>query len=132
MLQEEICKFVVQINPVQFNAMQIIRTASPLVKIWEEREHDYTEMMKIVVDVDNEILAIDGDMHADLEKLLLESGSMQQSLWGANVYPDGTDNDFIEYTSFINIRPSQGNRSMEVLDNELRTKILNIVKKLLI
>lgn len=112
--------------------MQIIRKASPLLKLWEKREHDYTEMMKIVVDVDNEILAIDGDMHADLKKLLLESGSMQQSLWGANVYPDKKDDEFIEYTSFINIRPSQGNRSMEVLDNELRTQILNIVSKLLI
>ena len=92
--------------------MQIIRTASPLDKLWEEREHDYTEMMKIVVDVDNEVLAIDGDMHADLGKLLLESGSVQQSLWGVNVYPGRKNDEFIEYTSFINIRPSQGNRCL--------------------
>jgi hypothetical protein len=73
--QGEVCTFV-----VQFNGVQIIRTASPLDKLWEEREHDYTEMMKIVVDVDKEVLAIDGDMHADLEKMLLESGSKLQSL----------------------------------------------------
>ena len=45
-LQEEICKFV-----VQFNGMQIVQTPSPLLKLWEEREHDYTEMMKTVVDI---------------------------------------------------------------------------------
>jgi hypothetical protein len=112
--------------------MQIITEPATLQAIWEVREHDYTEMIKIVVDVEEGILAIDGDMHADLETLLLEAGSLQQNLWGANVYPGKSGEEFLEYTSFINIRPSQGNRSMEVQDPEIRIKVADIVKKLLV
>ncbi len=111
--------------------MQIIIEPVPLARLWDEREHDYTEMMKIVVDIEQGILAIDADMHADLEKLLLESGSLQHNLWGANVYPGKADDEFIEYTSFINIRPSQGNRSMEVQDPEICDQIKRIAKQLL-
>ena len=89
-------------------------------------------MMKIVVDVQQQILAIDGDMHADLEQLLLDNDSQQKDLWGANVYPLKDKCDRIEYTSFINIRPSQGNRSMVILDPDLKESIRLIVEQLLI
>lgn len=112
--------------------MKIITTPLSLDDLWKNREVDFTEMMKIVVDVGQAILAIDADMHADLEQILLAEGSLQQNLWGANVYPLNTGEDRLEYTSFINIRPSQGNRSMEVLDPEIRNKIDTIVGQLLI
>jgi len=54
--------------------MQIITTPTPLNQLWSAREIEFEEMMKIVVDVEQEILAIDGEMHADLEQLLLVSG----------------------------------------------------------
>jgi len=111
--------------------MKIITQPVNLSELWETKEVDFTEMMKIVVDVGKGILAIDADMHADLEQLLLNTGSRQQDLWGANVYPLKEKTDRIEYTSFINIRPSQGNRSMEVKDEELRKTIVSIVDQLL-
>jgi len=112
--------------------MKIITHPVPLSELWESREVDFTEMMKIVVDVEQNILAIDADMHADLEQLLLNEGSQQQNLWGANVYPLNEISERLEFTSFINIRPSQGNRSMEVMDQEIRNKIAVIVARLLI
>jgi len=112
--------------------MQIIAKPTSLAELWELRLIDFIEMMKIVVDIDQQILAIDGDMHADLEKLLLDNGSQQKDLWGANVYPLKDKNDQIEFTSFINIRPSQGNRSMEVLDSGLRESIRSVVNTLLV
>jgi hypothetical protein len=111
--------------------MKIITEPVSLQILWESREYDYIEMMKIVVDVEQGILAIDADMHADLEQLLLDSGSTQQNLWGANVYPEKGEDEFLEYTSFINIRPSQGNRSMEVQDPAVREQMTRIAKKLL-
>lgn len=111
--------------------MEIITQPASLQQLWENRIIDFSEMMKVVVDVDRGILAIDGDMHADLESLLLEDDSDQENLWGANIYPLKNDNDFLEFTSFINIRPSHGNRSMEVTDIGIREKIKEIVKKLL-
>ncbi len=101
-------------------------------ELWENRDIQFTEMMKIVVDVARGIIAIDADMHADLEELLLQDGSMQSDLWGANVYPYEKDEAFIEFTSFINIRPSDNNRSMEVKDPLLRAEITEIVNKLMV
>jgi hypothetical protein len=112
--------------------MQIIANPASLSQLWESREIDFTEMMKIVVDVEQGILAIDADMHADLEQLLLENGSNQQDLWGANVYPLKDRTDFLEFTSFINIRPSQGNRGMVVQDPGIKELIREVVDKLLL
>ncbi|MCX6267588.1 MAG: DUF5674 family protein [Bacteroidetes bacterium] len=112
--------------------MQIIAKSASLIHLWESREVDFTEMMKIVVDIRQQILAIDGDMHADLEKLLLDNGSQQQDLWGANIYPSKDKGDQLEFTSFINIRPSQGNRSMEVQDAGIQELIQLVVDRLLV
>ena len=111
--------------------MKIIEKATDLRFLWETREVDFTELMKIVVDVDKKKLAIDAEMHADLEKLLLENGSEQKNLWGANIYPEKSNDELIEYTSFINIRPSQNNRSMEILDDDLKIKVKEIILNLL-
>jgi hypothetical protein len=112
--------------------MQIIKDPISLNILWENRKTDFTEMMKIVVDVEKKILAIDAEMHADLENLLLTHNSEQQNLWGANIYPFHEGDDYMEYTSFINIRPSQNNRSMEVKDAEIRMKIRQIVTQLIL
>jgi len=112
--------------------MQIILKPTSLDQLWKDRLIDFEEIMKIVVDVDKDILAIDAEMHADLEKSLLDNGSEQKDLWGANVYPMNKPGENLEYTSFINIRPSQANRSMEVQDETIRKKIQQIVNTLLI
>lgn len=112
--------------------MQIISKPASLSHIWDSREIDFVEMMKIVVDVDQQILAIDADMHSDLEQLLLIDGSQLKDLWGANVYPLKDKCDQLEFTSFINIRPSQGNRGMEVKDFGIRELMRSIVDTLLI
>ncbi|MDD3594585.1 MAG: DUF5674 family protein [Candidatus Gastranaerophilales bacterium] len=85
----------------------------------------FGEMVKGVVDVDKGILAIDAELHADIEAELLQQGSAQASLWGINLYPD--EDDFIEFDSMINIRPSQNNRSRSVENEAIRSKIISIV-----
>jgi hypothetical protein len=69
-------------------------------------------------------------MHADEEGLLLQDGSKQQNLWGINLYPDKTGDDFIEFDSMVNLRPSQGNRSRGVDDLAMQKLIKEIVNKL--
>ena len=83
----------------------------------------YEDMVKYVVDVERGLIAIGGEMHVDAEQLLLESGSRQADLCGANDYPGRGCDGCIEYTSFINIRPSSGNRSMELVLPHLRDKV---------
>ncbi len=88
------------------------------------------ELVKGVVDVAREILAIDAEMHADLEQMLLRQGSRQDDLWGINLYPDGYDEEgMIEFDSMINVRPRQGNRARGVENSAVRQKIREVVAK---
>jgi hypothetical protein len=87
----------------------------------------FGNFVKAVVDIDRKIVALDAEMHADLEQLLLEHGSEQKNLWGINFYSDMTGEDFVEFDSMINVRPSQNNRSRSVDDPEIRKKILEVV-----
>ena len=89
----------------------------------------FGDLVKAVVDVDRELLAVDGELHGDLEALLLEDGSAQKSLWGINLYPEMLPQDFVEFDSIINIRPSRGNRSRDVESEEIRGKITTIIEK---
>jgi len=114
--------------------MKIITEPVDLKAVWVNRETLYEEMMKIVLDVKRGILAVDGELHADLERILMEQGSAQEDLWGANVYPvKGMGHpEFIEYTALINIRPSAGNRSIKISDETIRDKVQHIVERLFI
>jgi len=91
----------------------------------------FDDMVKYVVDVEQQLIAIGGEMHADAEQVLLDTGSRQADLWGANYYPGRGPQGCIEYTSLINIRPATGNRGMELLDPALREKLRAITFALL-
>jgi len=90
----------------------------------------FGNLVKAVVDVERKIMAVDGELHADEEAHLLESGSRQEDLWGINIYPDLEMPDRVEFDSVINIRPSQGNRSRGVDNPETREAILRIIEGL--
>jgi len=85
-----------------------------------------------VLDIEQEIMFVDAEMHADEEMQLLENGSKQDNLWGINLYPEETGDDFIEFDSMINVRPRQNNRSRSVESEELQEKIRSIVLKLVV
>ena len=85
-------------------------------------ERDFEDMVKYVVDVARGVAAVGGDLHADEEALLLDNGSRQEDLWGANYYPGRGRDGCIEFTSLINIRPAQDNRSMTIEDPTLRER----------
>jgi len=94
----------------------------------------FGDLVKAVVDIEQEIMAIDGELHADEEALLIKKGSKQQNLWGINIYPDppagGEGNDWIEFDSMINVRPSQNNRTRGIDNPEIQQKIIKIVNRL--
>jgi len=86
------------------------------------------DYIKLAVDVDRGILAGGGELHADCEEVLLEDGSRQEDIWGADWRPEAR---IVEFHSFINIRPRHGNYSMEVQNRTLRERIEAIVRRLL-
>ena len=110
-------------------SIQIIKDQISLAELRAAAKESFGDMVKAVVDIEKEILAIGGGMHADAEQKLLEQGSHQENLWGINLYPDLPAGKRIQFESLINIRPRQNNRSMEIEDAELREKISGVVNK---
>lgn len=110
--------------------MEIVTEGITLASLHEMAGKKFGDMVKAVVDVERGIMAVDGELHADEESLLLENGSKQANLWGINIYPDVAGDDWLEFDSLINLRPSQGNRSRGVEDLQLREKIKGIVSRL--
>lgn len=89
---------------------------------------DFDGYIKVVVDIEKEILAGGGERHFDGEQKLLELGSRQKDLWGGGLDLETKE---IDYNSIINLRPSAGNPSRDILSTEVRKKFDEIVKKLL-
>jgi len=85
-------------------------------------------MIKIAVDTRRTILAGGGEMHADCEQVLLENGSEQDDIWGANWYPA---EQRIEFEAIINVRPRLGNRSIVIKSEEVRMKVEAVTRALL-
>ncbi len=110
--------------------MKIVNTQITLDELKEMAKNSFGNMVKAVVDIEKEIIAVDAELHADEESLLIEKGSRQNDLWGINLYPDIPGEDFVEYDSMINIRPSQGNLSRGVDSKETQELIAQIVNKL--
>jgi hypothetical protein len=88
---------------------------------------EYDTMIKIVVDIRQRVLAGGGEMHSDCETVLLDNGSEQDDLWGANWYPDGQR---VEFESLINIRPRLGNRNILIQSEELRQKVESVMREI--
>lgn len=112
--------------------MRIVReqiTRSELTSIAEE---GFGDMVKAVVDVTRRVMAVGGELHSDEEALLLDDGARQENLWGINLYLEGSQDDWIEYDSVINLRPSSGNRSRGIDDAGLRERIRRIVESLVV
>ncbi len=110
--------------------MKLIKDKIHINRLKEFAKKTFADLVKAVVDVKKEVMVIDGELQSDEEAMLIESGSNQQDLWGINLYPEIEGNDWIEFDSLINIRPSQENRSRGVEDAMIRAKIVEIVNGL--
>ena len=96
-------------------------TLNALAKEW------HFSLVKGAVDISLGTIALGGEWHMDANNRLIEEGSEQQNIWGFNIYPKEKGDAAIEYTSLINIRPMQGNRTMEIADEEIRKAIRKIL-----
>lgn len=113
--------------------IKVVDQPLSLAKLKFEAQQVFGDVVKAVVDVQKEIMAINGELHADEESLLLEQGSKQADLWGINLYPaDFGQVDWLEFDSMINLRPSQKNFSRGIDNQEIQQKIREIVAKLIV
>jgi hypothetical protein len=93
-----------------------------------QMEQAFGTMIKLAVDVKRGILAGGGELHADCEQVLLEDGSRQEDVWGADWYPNEKE---VAFEALINIRPRQQNFGLEIQDPTLREQVEAIVRRLL-
>lgn len=108
----------------------VVRTSVTKADLNEMAKQQFGDMVKAVVDIDQGIMAIGGELHSDEEALLLERGALQKNLWGINLYPERPTSEWIEFDSMINVRPSGGNRSRYVERAEIRDAVTVIVNRL--
>jgi hypothetical protein len=110
--------------------MKVVTEIS-LAELNEMSTKMYGNLVKAGIDIEQRIMLVDMGMHADGEAYLLENGSEQKALWGINLHPDKYGSkDFVEFDSMINIRPSQGNASKDVLDPAIREQIVGLVMEI--
>lgn len=90
----------------------------------KKAREDYSSYIKITVDLDQELVLIGGEYHADAEKILLKNfQSKSRNIWGGGY---NISLDKFEVNAMINIRQ---NDSPEILDPKIRNKFLKLVQK---
>ena len=87
-----------------------------------EALHTY---VKLAVDIERKIVAGGGGMHFDGEKMLLDNGSLQEQVWGADWIPQSQS---VRFDALINIRPRQNNRSMIIQDPEIQRRVEQVIR----
>lgn len=114
--------------------MQVKIVKEPITReeLRELASNGFKDIIKAVVDVRQGIMAVGGELHADEEVMLVErAGSKREDTWGVNLYVDKRGDEFIEFDSMINIKPSLGNRSRGVDDQDTREKIKEVIGNLI-
>ena len=113
--------------------MKIVKDKITTLELKEMAKKMHDNLVKAMIDVEKEIMAVDAGLHADLMELLIEQeNSESKSIWGINIFPDKGGEDLIEFDSMMNIKPAFGNRTRGVDDENIRKKITDIVNKLII
>ncbi len=103
-----------------------------IIKEKIKRDELGKDTIKAVVDIEKKIMAIWGEFHSDASIVLVEQeGSNQEDVWGINIYPEKEKNEWLEFSSLINIKPLKNNRDVEIKSEEIKDKIKNIVNRLI-
>ena len=110
--------------------IQILRGPTARAHLVSVATTGFGDMLKAVVDIERNVMAIGGELHSDEEAALLDDGSRQHALWGINLYPAESGDTWLEFDSMINVRPAQGNRTRGVDDGTTRDTIRRVVHSL--
>ena len=110
---------------------RIVKDKVSRAKLRALAEEQYGDMVKAVVDVEQGIMGVGGELHVDIQSLLIETEhSRGDTTWGINLYVDKTGDEFIEFDSMVNLKPLLGNKSRDITDEAVRGKIKEIVNRI--
>ncbi len=111
--------------------IRIIKEPISREELKQIAQEGFGYLVKAVVDIKQGIMALGGELHADGEVLLSEQGSKREYTWGINIYPEKSEEEWIEFDSMVNLKPSFGNRSRGVENEKVQQEIRDIVRKLI-
>src|SRR3989344_4517192 len=96
-------------------SIKIVKDNISIAELKEMAKEEFGDVIKAVVDVEQEIMAVGGEFHAEEETFLMEQeNSKRENTWGINLQLHESDNGFIEFDSMVNLKPAYGNRSRGV------------------
>ena len=110
--------------------MKIIKDKIEITELDEMSKKMFRNLVKAVVDIEKEIMAVDAELHVDLEQFLIENDSEPKNLWGINIHQQKNGDEYIEFDSMINLKPAFNNRTRGIESSEIREKIIKIVNSL--
>ncbi len=92
----------------------------------------YDSMIKGTVDIVKNKVALGGDYHIESCELLTQNGSTSENVWGFNIrFEEGVDG-ILEFDSMVNIKPSLGNKSRSILDEDVASVAEKIIRSWII
>lgn len=104
----------------------IITKKEPYTKKELEKLREQFEVyIKTVIDIKKETCSAGANRHFDSEQILLKKGSKQSDIWGGGV---DLDTKIIDFKSFINIRPTDNNRSNEIQNQDIIKEFEKLTK----
>ncbi len=104
----------------------VITKSEPFTKEEIEKlKEQFIIYIKTVIDINKKVCSAGCDRHFDSEQILLSDGSSQADLWGGGIDLETKE---IDFNSFINIRPKDGNTSNEIQDKEIRKIFEDLTK----
>ena len=113
--------------------MKIVKDKIEISELKEMAENMHGNLVKVMVDIEKEVIALDAPLHSDLMEYLIEEGhSESQNLWGINIYPEKQGDDFIEFDSMMNLKPALGNKTRGIEKEEIREKIKKIINRIVV
>lgn len=108
---------------------RIVRQKLTEQEVRQLADDTFGDMVKVTVDIARQVLGAGGMLHADVEALLLEDGSIQQDVWGANYFPGRPEGSRVEYSALINIRSAQNNPQQAIESQDIRAKVRQAVER---
>ena len=92
----------------------------------EKAREEYTNYIKITVDISKEIVAIGGEYHADAEEILVKDfQSENKNIWGGGY---NVKLRKFETNAVLNIKPLV-NDSTEIINQKTRENFLNLTRE---
>ena len=106
----------------------MVKLRMPIETAIKKAKEFYQDYIKVVVDIDRDIIAVGGEFHIDCEEVLINNGSKLENLYGGG-YRISTKE--VEYMAMSNFKPNLGKTMYEIADPVIRDKVYTLTKKYL-